>query len=130
MRPIQATLTLYLTTFAICIGLIAVPTACSGNQRQRTLHTVLVSANVARDGFVSWDAAHQAQIVSSASSRAEAEIRLVAYRERRDKLVAEFERLYRALATAATQDDRPSLVAAEEFGRKLLVELAAIKGAP
>lgn len=130
MKPIQATLTLYLATFAICIGLIAVPAACSGNQRQRTLHTVLVSANVARDGFVSWDAAHQAQIVSSASSRAEAEIQLVAYRERRDKLVAEFERLYRALATAATQDDRPSLVAAEELGRSLLVELAAIKGAP
>ena len=130
MRAIQRSLALFVATFLICLGLVAVPSACGGDQRQRTLHAALVAANVARDGFVAWDAARQAQIISEASSRADAEAKLAAYRQRRDELVTGFERVYRAIATAATQSDRPSLVAAQELGRRLLADLEQIKGEP
>lgn len=130
MRSLQSSLVLFLLTFALCLGLVAIPSACNGNQRSRTLHAALIATNVARDGFVAWDAAHQAQLVESATSRAEAEAALAAYRGRRDKLISDFERVYRAIATAATQTDRPSLVEAEELGRRLLATIDSIKGEP
>lgn len=130
MRSLQSALAVYVATFLICVGLVAVPTACGGNQRQRTLHAALVAANVARDGFVAWDAAHQAKIISEATTREDAEAKLAAYRSRRDRVIEGFERAYRAIATAATQTDRPSLVAAQELGRKLMADLEQIKVAP
>jgi len=59
----------YIATILLCVGLVAVPAACDQNQRQRTLHTALVSANVARDGFIAWDAARQAAIIASSAAR-------------------------------------------------------------
>jgi len=45
-------------------------------------------------------------------------------------MVAGFERVYRAIATAATQSDRPSMIRVEELARLLLAEIDALTGAP
>lgn len=101
--------------------------ACGSNQRQETLHSALVAANVARDGFAAWDLAHQKQIVEKATSREQAEAELAAYRAKRDGIIARFEEAYRAIAVAATQDDKASLDIAKDLGAKLIKDLAKAK---
>ena len=103
---------------------------CGGNQRQQMLRTSLVAVNAARDGFVTWDAAHQAQIVAMATSKEDGRARLDAYRTDRAKLVDTFELVYRVIAIAATQSDESSLDAALRASKRLLDSIEKLQGGP
>jgi hypothetical protein len=128
----QKTVTTLLLALAI-IGVSGLPPmlgGCGGNQRQKTLRASLVIVDAARDGFVSWDATRQTKIVEAATSREEGQAKLDAYREQRKLIVEGFALVYRALASAATQNDDPSLKAAVRDATKLVEQVEALKGAP
>ena len=84
------------------LSFITCNASCSGaNQKQRTLAVALTSVDAARDSFITWDAAHQSDIVGTVSSYEEGVSRLTAYRGKRDEIVAGFELAYQAIAAAA-----------------------------
>jgi hypothetical protein len=129
MKPAPlSSLVFLLLTIGLCVSLVAIPTACSGNKRQDTLRATVIGVNAARDGFTNWDAAHQKTIVEKATSREEGEAQLVAYREKRAPIVATFEVVYRAIALAATQTDDPSLRSAVAAGAALLEAIQTLTG--
>jgi hypothetical protein len=93
-----------LTTFIL---LVALTLGCGASQRESTLRTSFVSVNAVRDGFAAWDQAHQAGIVQSATSLADGQAKLAAYRAARERVDAAFQVAYRAVAFAAVTEDAP-----------------------
>lgn len=113
----------YLGIAFLCIGLVAIPTACTKNHRQDTLRASLVTVNGARDVFLTWDRDHQLQIVKDATTRTDAEAKLKEYQDKQANVHLGFEIAYHALATAATQSDDPSLQRALAEVAKIVMSL-------
>ncbi len=112
------------TLLVACIGITsAIFGGCAASQRRDNLHAQLVSVNVARDGFVEWDALHQLEIVSGATTLADGQARLVTYRGARVQITNAFELAYRALAVAALNSDDLSYRSAMKDVENLLVTL-------
>jgi hypothetical protein len=104
-------------------------TACGPSLREKTIHTTLVATNATREAFVTYDEHKQLDIVEHAPTEAEGLAQLEAYKARRDRLVAAFEHLYRALAIAAVlNDDATSLSNVIEAARILEAEIKAVTG--
>jgi hypothetical protein len=103
-------------------------TACAGSQRLDTLRTTLASVNAARDGFSTWDATHQHDIVVNAASRQEAEGNLSSYRLEREQVVTGFEIVYRLIGQAATLTDDTSLGIALARSTVLLSDIHRLEG--
>lgn len=90
---------------ASLIAVALVACACSGSVAERSRHTLEMAqgaTNAARAAFVDWDAAHQAQIVSRATSLDAGKAALAAYRARRAVVMHGFATSYSAIAAAAT----------------------------
>ena len=68
---------------------------------QKTLRATLIGLNAARDGFVTWDMAHQTDIVEAATTFEDGQNQLREYRQAREKVVLGFEVAYKLLAAAA-----------------------------
>jgi hypothetical protein len=83
----------------LAVGIIIGLVACHSYQSQ--LKASLTTLNAARDGFTTWDQAHQTQLVANAPSDAEGQSELASYRTRRAPVLAGFQLAYQALATAA-----------------------------
>jgi len=126
LRRHTSSLLLFALALAV-LGLVSI-SSCSGNQRQDTLRAAVIGTNAARDGFTTWDATHQKDIVEKAKTREDAERELASYRDSRAPVVATFESVYRALALAATQTDDPSLRAALAASAELLQSIRKITG--
>jgi hypothetical protein len=78
--------------------------ACGGSMADRTnkaLGTAIVATDAARDQFVQWDKQHQIDIVDKATTREQAELGLMEYRERRQRIIQAFTIAYSSMATAA-----------------------------
>lgn len=120
MRAIQPRIINLLALFALCLLLQGGALGCSRSQRETTLHATLVSVNAARDGFSSWDREHALAIVDAAKTREQATTEVASYREWRQQITASFEVVYRLLAVAATQTDKPSLDAAVAHAGELI----------
>jgi hypothetical protein len=104
-------------------------TACGQSMREKTIHTTLVATNATREAFVTYDEHKQLDIAEHAPTEAEAIAQLDAYKAKRDRLVAAFEHMYRALAIAAVlNDDAKSLADVVEAARILEAEIKAITG--
>lgn len=118
----------YLLSIA-CLLLFActVGASCNKSQRVDTLRASVISVNVARDGFTTWDSHHQAAIIRDAATREAAQTALSEYRDKQSRVVTGFEVAYRALAVAATQTDEPSLHAAIAAASELLELVESIK---
>jgi hypothetical protein len=87
---------------------------CTNNDRRDTIHATLVTVDAARDGFLAYDQAHQAEIVQTAIGADDARAKLAAYRADRDRATGPAGLLttaYRAIAAAATANDAASLTA-------------------
>ena len=113
---------------AILFACLLLGAGCNQDQRANTIRASIVAVDAARDGFVSWDRDHQMAIVDSATSRADGEAKLAAYRDQRQKVTDGFRLVYRALALAATQTDDPSLRAALDEAAKLLLVITTLRG--
>lgn len=84
--------------------------SCSASQRERTIKTTLTAVNETRDAFVHFDNVTQLAIVNVAPSYERGAAALAVYRKKREVVVEAFAAVYRAIATAATVNDDPSLV--------------------
>lgn len=104
---------------------------CGASQRTTTLKTALITVDTARDAFLAFDVAAQANlisgdqtaeaaIVSGATSAADGQTKLAAYRAARatklaayhadrDKIATAFNSAYHAIAAAATVNDDASI---------------------
>ena len=116
--------------YALCLAILAIGSSCTKNERLTTIHASLLSVNVARDEFVTWDLEHQRDILKTATSREDALAKIAAYEEKRRKVEVGFELTYKALALAATQTDGPSLSAASSAVAELLDSIAKLRGGP
>lgn len=115
----------------LALGGVAVSTpACSSGQRQDVLRGSLTSLNVARDGFVAWDAKHQRDIVERSTSRVEAERSVAAYYATRQNVIDGMEAAYRAIAVAALASDEVTLSGAIRQASEILRLIARITGDP
>lgn len=83
--------------------------ACAKNTRTSTIQTAYASVNAASKAFVFYDLQHQQEIVSQGTDRASVEAALTDWRLKRRTVELIFDSAYRAIATAATLDDDPSL---------------------
>lgn len=119
----------------IALVALAVCVHCGPSARQKALSGALLSVNVARDGFIAWDDAHQGGIVDAcradpACTPELAHERLNAYRGDRSTVVDLFDVAYRGLAVAAIDGATPLptiLTAIEELAGAVS---ALEKGAP
>lgn len=83
--------------------------ACSHNARTSTIQTAFASVNAASKAFVFYDLQHQQEIVSQGADRTSVETALADWRTKRRTVELVFDSAYRAIATAATFNDDPSL---------------------
>ncbi len=67
----------------------------------KTLSTSLAATNAARDQFLSWDKAHQMELVAVATSPEEAKDALAAYRAKRMPVIKAFTITYTSIGAAA-----------------------------
>lgn len=118
--------TLYLVVAALAFSLGA---SCTTNKRTETLQAALFTVNTARDKMTVADREHQGAIIAAAQAagktRDQVKAELAAYREKRDVVEKAFEVVYRAIASAATADDRPSLDAATKSAFELVTAVSA-----
>ncbi len=123
MQHMTRPLSLFVSIFLV-IGLGFA--ACGGSHRQDTLRVSLAATNAARTSFVTWDAAHQKEIITSASSKTEALSNLADYRDERDRKVMEiFNAVYEALAHAALGSDDQSMKDALAKATELVAAIKA-----
>jgi len=88
---------------------------CGGDaSKQKALKTSLVALNAAREGFVTWDEHHQAQIVADSTSLEQGQAALKDYRDKRAPIVEGFTVAYSALAAAALEPSVEMLVEASK----------------
>jgi len=117
---------------SVVLILLVALVACGAGQREQTIKGTLVSTNAARDGFVTFDAGRQNQIVDRAKAAGKSKVEVVAeiaaYREQRAAVVDLFEAAYRTIAAAAVlQDDAKSLDAVVRATELLYKALQQIK---
>ena len=109
--------------------LFVLATACSSpDSRQKALKTSLTALNAARDGFVSWDKAHQQQIVADAETYEAGKKALEAYRHKRESIVYGFSAAYSALAAAALDNTITALVSAAQAAHDLYGLIKSLTG--
>lgn len=114
----------------VILALLLGCVACTKSQRVDTIHATVVAVDAARDGFTSWDLAHQQALVDASASRDDATKAVAEYRLKQAQIVNGFEVAYRALAVAATQTDEPSLKAALAAASDLIDAIKRLKGGP
>lgn len=102
--------------------------ACGANQRQKALATALAGVDGARDGFVTWDEAHQQELALTAPSYETGQAKLGAYREAREAVVEAFELTYQALATAALSKEEATFEVAMGRIEHLYTTMRALMG--
>lgn len=122
-----------LTTLAVAcfvMQLATVVAACSKQQRQDTIAASLIAVNAARDGFTTWDRQHEQSLLDNTPTREEFDAKITAHRAETVKRLAAFELAYKALATAATQTDDPSLAAAIAQAAELVSQIKKLTGGP
>ena len=111
----------------LCLALVA----CGASQQETTLRATLVALNTAEAALVAYDAQHQSDIVSKATSAADGRSELDAYRLKRAKVVDSILAAYRAEALAAVikADDKSlaTLLYAAGIVESELRELGVIK---
>lgn len=92
------------------------------------LKVAMVTLTAASDGFTAWDKAHQMDIVAKATSEADGQAKLGAYRARRGVAMAAVEQAYRAIAAAALlKADKTNAIIFAQAAAKALADL---QGAP
>lgn len=84
--------------------------ACGPSARETTIKTTFVALNASRDGFVTYDAMRQGDIVGTAKDETTGKAALVDYREKRAYVLSLFEASYHALAAAVLANDKVTLV--------------------
>ena len=88
---------------AVVLALFVV--GCGGasftDTAQKTLTTSLAATNAARDQFLSWDRAHQLELVDAATSPDDAKADLATYRAKRVKVIRAFTITYTTIGAAA-----------------------------
>lgn len=109
--------------------LVVLLAGCGASARERTLQATLLTVNASRDGFITWDRAAQDAIVADAPDLDTGRAELVAYRDKRAKVVTLFESAYRAIAIAAVLNDDPrSLVNLTTAAGILMTALGELTG--
>lgn len=123
MRALRSSASFVAWAFVIAAALSCV------SQREKALRAAFVTVNVARDGFVTFDRDRQHRIVQDAKTLEEGQAALAAYRTERDKVLAVFDDVYRALTAAVVAEDSPSLGAAQRVIKQLKQALDDLKKA-
>lgn len=93
--------------------------ACGPNARQKALATSFAALNAAHEGFVTWDAQHQQDIVAHATSLADGQAVLAKYREDRDPITRGFFVAYAAFSVALAGDTDAHVAAALQAAAQL-----------
>lgn len=102
LRPLAIPLLLLL----VVVNLTA---ACGASARQKTIATTLATVNAASDSFVAYDQDHRSHIVADAKSHEQGQAALDAWDGTVAKVQLAIGAAYKAIATAATLNDDPSL---------------------
>jgi hypothetical protein len=117
------------TLMIVAATLVLTSAGCGASARTKVLQTTLTVTNAARDAYVSWDAAHQREIVDAAKTLDESKAKLAEYRATQAKVVTLFEGVYRAIAVATLlKDDPTSLANLAAASGLLMVELHSLTG--
>ena len=104
--------------------------SCAPSTRQTTISATLTALDTGRVAYVTYDGAHQKDLVDKASSREAAMQALVDYRQTQSKVEAAFAVGYRAVAVAQQlQDDQSfqSMLAAALIVADELKQLGVLK---
>lgn len=123
LNPLRSAAVLLLLALACCAGgrKEQVATAQAG------LEVAMSAAGAAARGFEQWDADHQRAILAAATSEADGHAKLLAYRQRREVVLAAFDAFEAsvdaALAVMAVADPDPAKLA-EAAARSLRAVLA------
>jgi len=107
-----------ITPIAWALILMATFAGCM-SQREKALRAAFVTVNSLRNGFTDLSRDRQQQIVDAAKSPEEGQAALTAFRTERDKVMAAFDDVYRALTAAVVANDTPSLTAAQTIVKRL-----------
>ncbi len=89
-------------------------TSCGPSERNRALTTSLAALNAARDSFLAYDAAHQADLVRAAPSEEAGKLTLIEYRARRLGVLEAFVAAYSLLSVAAADPTDAKILASEQ----------------
>jgi hypothetical protein len=117
------------TMTVLAMVIVLVQAGCGGpSKRARTLQTVLVSVNAARDGFAEFDRQQQQHVLEAAPTREEYLAEIEAYKKARQPVLEYFEVAYRALAVAALQHDEVSLKRALDEVADLIAAVNKLTG--
>lgn len=114
---------------ALILACLLVCMACTNTQRQTTLKTTLVTVDAARDAFAAFDTTIEQSIVAQATSVADGEAKLAAYRADRTKIRTYFATAYHAIAAAAIANDDQSITSMQAAVAQLIAAVTPYLGA-
>ena len=100
--------------------------ACGASARQKTIATTLAATNAAADAFVAYDQDHRTSIVTHATSHENGVALLSEWDGTVDTVNTAFTTVYKAIATAATVNDDPSLAGMLQAWTIVQKQLAAL----
>jgi hypothetical protein len=86
---------------AVLVLLVLTSCATDSKRIQSALRSAITATDAAQVAFVTFDERRQAEIVSVAVTKEEAEVKIAAYRGRRQPVLLAFTSAYSALAAAA-----------------------------
>ncbi len=112
---------------ALLLLVLCALAACGASQREKTIKATLATTNTVRDEFIALDSKAQMLIVETATTREEGVSRLLAYRAKRDVIVQGFAIVYKAIATAATTSDDPSVATMLDTFKTLKAAIDAVR---
>jgi hypothetical protein len=102
-------------------------TGCTGNQRQETIKTALVTVNTAQVAFLAWDKADQDEIVAHAANLDDGHAKLAAYRAKRDELRDDFITVYQLIGAASVANDNLSIESAKNAITALITTITDLE---
>lgn len=83
--------------------------ACSASAREKTISTTLAATDAASASYVTYDLAHQRELVAATHDAASAHAAVEAWRVNQLAIVTALSATYQAIAAAATVNDDPSV---------------------
>lgn len=103
--------------------------ACGASQRTTTIKTALVSVDASRDAFLAFEGTAEQAIVASATSAADSNTKLAAFRADRAKINNLFNAAYHTIAAAATANDDQSVTSMQAAITLLVAAVTPYLGA-
>lgn len=111
----------------LAVAVMSTVPACSSSQRTKVIFATVATIDTAETSLEAYTKSHEAQLIASASSLADGQAQLAAFRSQVTKVETAIATGYKLAAAAALENDDPSLTTLAKGAELVATELVAIE---